>query len=138
VGEGKVNANLITRIRQHPGKSLTVVPGGGFGLSSQTACTYLHDGDGIVSACLLESAGNDDIEEVVEFFCQQVVLAQRPTARLQEMGIAGLGEGPLVIVTYMDGMSEVDRAAAERAVMSLTKKSHHMGNLADWPTGVFL
>jgi hypothetical protein len=32
-----MNANLIARIRQHQGKSLTVIPGDGFGLSSQTA-----------------------------------------------------------------------------------------------------
>jgi hypothetical protein len=133
-----MNKNLVEQIRRHKGKSTTVLPGDGWALSGDTACTYLHDGGGRVSACLLESAGRDDIVQVAEFFCQQVVLAQQPSARLQEMGISGLDDGPLTIVTYMDGMSEADRAAAEKALMSLTKKSRHLGNLSDWPEGVFL
>jgi hypothetical protein len=133
-----VNKNLVERIRRHKGKSTTVLPGDGWTLSGDTACTYLHDDGGRVSACLLESAGRDDIVQVAEFFCQQVVLAQQPSARLREMGISGLDDGPLTIVTYMDGMSEADRAAAEKALMSLTKNSHHLGKLSDWPEGVFL
>jgi hypothetical protein len=133
-----MNRQLIDRIRQHPGKSLTVIPGDGFSLSCRTACTYLHDGAGAVSACLLQSDGSDDINQVVEFFCQQIVLSQQPSARLREMGITGLGEGPLVIVTYMDGMAEEDKAVAEKAIMALTKNSHHMGRMADWPEGMFL
>jgi hypothetical protein len=133
-----MNKNLVEQIRRHKGKSTTVLPGDGWALSGDTACTYLHDGGGRVSACLLESAGRDDIVQVAEFFCQQVVLAQQPSARLREMGISGLDDGPLTIVTYMDGMSEADRAAAEKALMSLTKKSRHLGNLSDWPEGVFL
>jgi hypothetical protein len=91
-----------------------------------------------VSACLLHSDGSDDINQVVEFFCQQIVLAQRPSERLKEMGITGLHEGPLVIVTYMDGMAEEDKESVERSILALTKKSWHMGRLADWPEGVFL
>ena len=133
-----MNPNLIDRIRRHPGKSLTVVPGDGFSLSGRTSCTHLHDGDGAVSACLLHSDGSDDINQVVEFFCQQIVLAQRPSERLEEMGITGLREGPLVIVTYMGGMAEEDKESVERSILALTKKSRHMGRLADWPQGVFL
>ena len=54
------------------------------------------------------------------------------------MGITGLHEGPLVIVTYMDGMAEEDKESVERSILALTKKSWHMGRLADWPEGVFL
>jgi len=133
-----MNPNLLARIRQHPGKSTTVVPGEGFSLAATTSCTYLHDDAGVVEACLLESAGGADINQIAEFFCQQIVLAQRPSERLQEIGITGLAEGPLVIVTYMDGMAEEDKETVERSILSLTKKSRHMGHLADWPEGVFL
>jgi hypothetical protein len=120
------------------GKTTTIVGGNGWSLSAETACTYLHDNDGKVSACLLQSAGRDEVVEVAEFFCQQVILAETPSPRLQEMGISGLADGPLVIVTYMEGMTESDRAAVERAIMSLSKKARHLGKMADWPEGVFL
>jgi hypothetical protein len=136
-----MNQTALDRMVQHVdrgGKTTTIVGGGGWSLSAETACTYLHDRDGKVSACLLESAGRDDVVEVAEFFCQQVVLAETPSPRLQEMGIVGLAEGPFVIVTYMDGMTEEDRSAVERAIMSLSKRARHLGKMCDWPEGVFL
>jgi hypothetical protein len=133
-----MNPSLIARIRQHRGKSTTVVPGDGFNLTGAASCTYLHDDAGAVSACLLASAGGGDIHQIAEFFCQQIVLAQRPSERLQDIGITGLAEGPLVIVTYMDGMADEDKESVERSIIALTKKSRHMGHLADWPEGMFL
>jgi hypothetical protein len=134
----QVNSAVIERIRRHKGKTTTIVAGDGWSLSAGTACTYLHDVSGNVSACLLETAGDDDVVEVADFFCQQVVMAESPTPRLREMGIVGLAEGPLTIVTYMEGLSDGERGAVEKALMSLTKKARHLGRLADWPDGVFL
>jgi hypothetical protein len=136
-----MNAAARDRMIQHVdrgGKTLTIVGGNGWSLSAETACTYLHDRGGKVSACLLESAGSDDVVEVAEFFCQQVILAETPSPRLQEMGIVGMAESPFVIVTYMEGMTEGDRAAVERALMSLSKRARHLGKMADWPEGIFL
>jgi hypothetical protein len=136
-----MNATAFDRMVKHVdrgGKTTTIVGGNGWSLSAETACTYLHDGDGKVSACLLQSAGRDDVVEVAEFFCQQVIFAETPSLRLQEMGIVGLAEGPFVIVTYMEGMTEGDRAAVERALMSLSKRARHLGKMADWPEGIFL
>jgi hypothetical protein len=137
-----MNATAFDRMIQHVdrgGKTTTIVGGNGWSLSAETACTYLHDVDGKVSACLLQSSGRDDVVEVAEFFCQQVVLAETPSPRLQEMGIVGLAEGSqVVIVTYMEGMTEGDRVAVERALMSLSKKARHLGQMSDWPEGMFL
>jgi hypothetical protein len=136
-----MNSSLLEAAKKHVlkgGRCLTVVPGNGFSLSSATSCTYLHGRDGVVSSCLLETAPGEDIGDAADFLCQQVVLAQQPTKSLQEKGISGIQDGPLVVITYFDGLEERERLSIEAALSRLSRNFYHPGRLSDWPERLFV
>lgn len=131
-----MSATAESRIKSHidaGGIALTVVAGNGFhGLSDKTRCTYLHDRAGLVSCTIVETHPSDDLEEAADFICQQIVLGQSPTVRMQEMGIRGIKNSHISVVTYFCGLSEVSHAYIQQRILSLSKRSLDMGHISEW------
>lgn len=130
-----MNKSVAHRILKHAsngGRGRTFVPGNGFSLTSATACVYLLDADGMIIETLLETAPGEDVGEAAEFFAQQVVLAQRPSDRMMECGIAGFRGGALVVTTYFEGVCLDDRKVLEERILSLSKNPMHLCHGSNW------
>lgn len=134
-----LNPKIVEKLKRHAstgGKSFTVLPGDSFDLSYDTACVYLLDSRGLVLETLLETKAGENVEDAADFLSQQVWHAQNPSDRLQAGGVRGLSEGPMIVITYFDGLCEEDKKTIESKICSLTRFAFHMGSDANFQEGL--
>jgi hypothetical protein len=129
----EASAGALECIRRHMaagGQAYRMTPGVGYDkLSERTACTFLlhPDGSGETCAVLVEVNADDDFGDSVEFVCQQIVFAMRPSDQMADLGFAP-GRGTLSVILFADGLDSLDYAVLRREVTSLFKKSRGMGS----------
>ncbi len=109
-----MNDSALYLIREHGGKTMTVLPGAGFDtLTSDTACTYLLDSDHRILAVVLETAADEPIDDVCDFFVQQVYLATKPSATMRSWGIEKCYGGVLVVRLALDDVPDWQKSVIE-------------------------
>lgn len=112
-----MNTTALYLVDQHGGPSLTALPGDGFdNLTPATGCTYLLDSDYRIISAVLETTADEPIDEVCDFFVQQIALAVKPSPSMQEMGIGRLYGDVLIVRMALDGVPEWQREVIQQRI----------------------
>lgn len=115
----------------HDGPSATVLPGRGFdNLTEATACTYLLDSDGRILSAIFETNADEPLDEVCDFFIQQMWLAKTPSERMADYGLRPIYGDILVARLALDGVPEWQRSVIQDrihealAVLATRREEH--------------
>lgn len=112
-----MNATAQHLLNQHDGLSCTALPGRGFdNLTTATACTYLLDSDQRILSVILETDADEPLDEVCDFFVQQIVLSGRPSDSMQQMGVRRAYGDLLVVRLALDGVPDWQRDVIQQRI----------------------
>ncbi len=105
-----MNESTLRLVEEHGGQWIVVCPGEGFEhLTSATACIYLLDSDRRTLSVILETTADEPLDDVSDFFIQQMRLAYRPSERMRELGISGIYGSLLITRLSLDGVPQWQR-----------------------------
>jgi len=102
-----VNDTAQMLVAEHGGGTFCVMPGRGFeNLTAATACTYLVNAGNRIISVILETSMDEPLDDVCDFFVQQIYLAGKPSPQMQEWGLVGARAGFVVAHLALDGVPE--------------------------------
>lgn len=102
-----MNETATYLLKQHDGPAATVYAGKGFDhLTEATACTYLLDSDGRILTAIFETDADEPLDEVCDFFIQQMWLAKVPTDGMKKLGVRPMYGYLLVARLALDDVPE--------------------------------
>lgn len=112
-----MNASAEHLLKQHDGKSMTAMPGKGFeNLTDETACTYLLDSDLRILSVILETTADEPLDDVCDFFVQQIAMAGKPSPSMLEMGIGRSYGNILIVRLALDGVPDWQKEVIQQRI----------------------
>ena len=104
-------------VAEHGGGTFCVMPGRGFeNLTAATACTYLVNAGNRIISVILETSMDEPLDDVCDFFVQQIYLAGKPSPQMQEWGLVGARAGFVVAHLALDGVPEWIRDVIQQRI----------------------
>lgn len=133
VGVHGLNATAKHLVGQHGGNFCSTFPGQGFdNLTAATSCTYLLDSDGRILSVVLETDADEPLDEVGDFFVQQIRLTKDPTEKMRSAGIGQAYGGVLIVRLALDDVPAWQRSVIEQRIAdSLTVVSRSTWEWSD-------
>lgn len=112
-----MNETARMLLAEHAGTSFGVLPGKGFdNLTHHTCCTYLLNAVNRIVGAILETSMDEPLDEVCDFFIQQIHLAGKPSPQMEEWGLVGARGGFVVAHMALDGVPEWMRSVIEKRI----------------------
>lgn len=105
-----MNDTVKYLIGLHEGPVATVYAGVGFdNLTESTSCTYLLGSDNRILSVILDTDADEPLDEVCDFFIQQMWLAKEPSNRMLAHGLRPMYGDVLIARLALENVPEWQR-----------------------------